>query len=144
MEIGEKLNGNKKVARIILLNENGEVLLIQRPSDKYGADLWCLVGGKTEECEKLIDTVVRETQEEIGYLLNPTDLQYFGEFSDASVDPSILWCTHYFYGTVSNKTEFVLDPNEAQNIKWFSLEELENYDIAFDHRNVIGQFFKEF
>jgi len=142
METEEKLNGNRKVARIILLNENGEVLLIQRPSDKYGANLWCLVGGKAEYGEELLDTIVRETHEEIGYMLNPANLKYFGEYSDASANPNILWYTHYFYETVSNKTEFVLNPNEAQNIKWFSLEELENCNIAFDHRSVIEQFFK--
>lgn len=54
------------VAVGILMKENGDVLLGQRPVGKPYAGYWEFPGGKVEEGEQIIDALRRELLEELG------------------------------------------------------------------------------
>lgn len=61
----------------ILENEDGQVLLAQRPADKSMPFLWEFPGGKVEPHETPEEALVRELDEEIGIEVNQKDLQPF-------------------------------------------------------------------
>ncbi len=50
----------------VLLREDGQVLLGQRPADKSWAGWWEFPGGKIEDGESAIEALQRELQEELG------------------------------------------------------------------------------
>lgn len=55
------------VGAVVLRNDVGEVLTVR----KRGASLFQLPGGKPEAGESMLETVVRETAEEVGVELDP-------------------------------------------------------------------------
>jgi ADP-ribose pyrophosphatase YjhB (NUDIX family) len=62
-------------ATLLALNEGNEILLIKRTDN----DCWGVPGGSMELGESIIDTLKRETREEIGFDL--TDFELFGIYS---------------------------------------------------------------
>lgn len=65
------------VVAVALLNNQGQVLLAQRPADKWMAGMWEFPGGKIEEGETPEQALIRECQEELGVTLDPSALRPF-------------------------------------------------------------------
>lgn len=85
------------VGAVVLRNDVGEVLTVR----KRGASLFQLPGGKPEAGESMLETVVRETAEEVGVELDPERLEYLGEFTaGAANEPG-----HQVTGTVFTYAE---------------------------------------
>lgn len=70
------------VGAVVLRNDLGEVLTVR----KRGARLFQLPGGKPEVGESMVQTVVRETAEEVGVDLDPERLEYLGEFTASAAN----------------------------------------------------------
>ena len=62
------------VGAVVLRNDVGEGLTVR----KRGASLFQLPGGKPEAGESMLETVVRETAEDVGVELDPERLAAFG------------------------------------------------------------------
>ena len=60
------------VAAAALINEQGEVLLAQRPEGKSMAGLWEFPGGKVDEGETPEFALMRELEEELGIETRPS------------------------------------------------------------------------
>ena len=58
----------------VIENRAGEVLLVQRARDQYGAGLWCLPCGYVEWDEDLRAAVAREALEEAGLVVEVGDV----------------------------------------------------------------------
>ena len=58
----------------VIENPVGEVLLVQRARDQYGAGLWCLPCGYVEWNEDLREAVAREALEEAGLVVEVGDV----------------------------------------------------------------------
>lgn len=65
------------VVAAALVNENGEVLLAQRPEGKRLAGKWEFPGGKVEPQETPEKALARELHEELGITLNTANLEPF-------------------------------------------------------------------
>jgi 8-oxo-dGTP diphosphatase len=61
------------VAVGILMRENGDVLLAQRPEGKPYAGYWEFPGGKVEAGESVVDALRREFVEELGMTIGATE-----------------------------------------------------------------------
>ncbi len=68
--------GNRVSARIVLLDEDGRVLLFRGsdPARDGSRRWWFTVGGAVEAGEELVDTAVRELLEETGLRVSPDEL----------------------------------------------------------------------
>nr|WP_035112424.1 NUDIX domain-containing protein [Corynebacterium freiburgense] len=62
---------------MVLRNAAGDVLSVR----KQGTHAFMLPGGKVETGEDPRHTACREIQEELGLLIDPDTLEYFGEFT---------------------------------------------------------------
>ncbi|ELS53281.1 NUDIX hydrolase [Streptomyces viridochromogenes] len=62
-----------RVAAYAICVRDGQVLLARSPAPRGGFE-WVLPGGGMEHGEDPYDTVVREVEEETGYLVEPTGL----------------------------------------------------------------------
>lgn len=65
------------VVAAVLVNEQGKILLAQRPQGKRLAGKWEFAGGKVEEGETPEQAMVRELREELAIEVQPEDLENF-------------------------------------------------------------------
>ncbi len=128
--------------RAILLNDEGKVMLTKRASGTYEEGRWCLVGGKPDKGEKLEDAVVRETEEEVGIMFSPSS--YYAEIENPDTSSGQRWITHYFIGyTDALPKHLRIEGTEVSEADFFSQTDLQEMDIAFDHRDVLMRYFEE-
>ncbi|MEC5375623.1 pyrimidine (deoxy)nucleoside triphosphate diphosphatase [Pseudocitrobacter sp. MW920760] len=55
-----------------IIEQNGQILLAQRPSHADQAGLWEFAGGKVEQGESQPEALIRELREELGIEAQPT------------------------------------------------------------------------
>ena len=60
------------VVAAAIFNKQGDLLITQRPLEKYMGSLWEFPGGKVEVGEAVTDALFRELAEELG--INPMSL----------------------------------------------------------------------
>ena len=134
-------NINTRIAvRAILLNRDGKVLLTRRASGTYAEDEWCMAGGKLDEGEHPRKAVIREVAEEIGIMFTPSS--YYGEIENPNTSRGEKWITHYFIGE-TNVLPAQFREEEISEVRFFSQSDLQEIDIAFDHKEVLLQFFRD-
>lgn len=75
-----------------------------------------------EEDDSIIDTVIRETEEEIGITINRKDLQLVTTSDRREwnlVYIQFLYETTFYTGTITNK-----EPNKAYELRFFDIKKL--------------------
>lgn len=73
-------------AAAIILNEKNELLLLLQKNPHTGFEWFTLPGGGMEPEESVIDTIVREVEEECMVSCRPMKLIYMSEYVDYSID----------------------------------------------------------
>lgn len=127
---------SEKVATRAIIVADGKVLLGRRGRG-IGKDQYALIGGKPDGDETPEQAVIREVEEEIGLRFkNPILL--IEEANDKTV-PGQTWHTYYFVGETDG--ELKLKEDEVPEIVYVSREELDSLDIAFNHREILENFF---
>lgn len=119
----------------------GKVLLVDHP--RYG--MWLMPGGHIELTEDTDEALLREIREETGF--GPDDIEVVAERIDPddAGDTKPLWVPRWMNIHPANpphrhigliylvraKTDRVtLDGGEHREIRWFSAEEVRNFDLA--------------
>ena len=105
-------------AVVVLINENNEVLIVQRSDavETYSG-YWCFPGGGVDEGETAEDCAIRETYEETKLKVKPSDLAYF---YTVTKEPNK---DIYFFIAEKWKGEVEIDW-ESSDHKWVKAEEL--------------------
>lgn len=110
------------VAAAALFNQNGELLLAQRPPGKAMAGLWELPGGKIEQGETPEAALVRELQEELQITVNPEDARPLTFASHA-------YKNFHLFMPVFSITKWTGFPiaAEGQTLAWVQVQNLHAY-----------------
>jgi 8-oxo-dGTP diphosphatase len=119
----------------VIFNEQGEVLIAQRPANKYKPGLWEFPGGKVESKEDAFSALKRELQEEIAIQV-------------ISAEPWIQF--HYDYGDRQvfldtwRVTQFIGEPEgaEGQPIRWVTVNCLKDYEFPAGNQKILEQLYK--
>ncbi|MEZ4103858.1 MAG: NUDIX hydrolase [Candidatus Paceibacterota bacterium] len=130
------------VADIVLLyisDKVPEVLLIKRAKSPF-KNMWALPGGKLESGERVVETAVRELEEETSVAVAVKDLKFFGYFDAVDRDPRGQFTSFAFLVEMSEKPT-VTPKTDAKEYKWFPLNDLP--DLAFDHQEIIEKAYSE-
>ena len=109
------------------------ILLINRSNEPFKGQ-WALPGGFVEMDEELEDAVVRELAEETG--LTDVHLEHMHTFGRCGRDPRGRQISVAFIGIATKGADKIRGGDDAQEAKWFDIEELPG-DLAFDHNEVI-------
>lgn len=97
---------------VIFENERGQILVLRRhPQDPEGAT-WGLVGGKVEPGEDKAETAIRETEEEIGHVIDSSQLQFLKTYHWDREDLDI---TFEVFKLKTLSGEVVLEINQNEN-----------------------------
>ncbi len=110
-----------------------KVLLINRGNEPFKGK-WALPGGFVGMDEELEDAVTRELAEETG--LTNVPLEQMHTFGKCGRDPRGRQISVAFMGIAAKGTDKIRGGDDAQDAKWFDIEELPG-DLAFDHNEVI-------
>lgn len=113
-----------------IINKEGLVLLQRRAYTKEkNPGLWAKTGGHIDVGETPEEATVREIKEEIGLEVSKTDLQCASIYKSSENT-----CFGYEFVVVTDKkeNEFKLQKEEVCEVKYFTIEEIEN---SFIHKN---------
>jgi len=128
----------KVEARAILLDEKKRVLLGKRAGGME-AGKWSLIGGKPEKGENAEKAVKREVKEEINLKFEPI---FYQKAKGVNQENGIKWRSTRFLGRIKSTQKLDYDKGEFSEVKFFSSEELDNLEIAFNHKEILKDFFK--
>lgn len=121
--VENSIKGHTVVCSALIEKEN-KFLVVMCPRFK----VWRVPGGRAEFGEKIEETLLREMKEETGVeYKNPIFLgwgqdQQFHVLKQKKTSRLIM----YFH--VKTDKELVLDPDEAEDHKWISFDELKNLE----------------
>ena len=115
-------------AAAIILNKYNELLVIRQKNPVSGFEWWTLPGGGMEPEESVIDTIVREVDEECHLRCRPLKLIYMSEYVDYTINTHHLGM--FFLTLVDNLEDLQIgyDPEVEiqyiQECRFISEEEL--------------------
>lgn len=117
---------------VFSINDKNEfcVLLTKRtemPFENY----WAIPGGFVDINESLEDNVKRKLKEKIN--LDEIKAEQLYTFGKVDRDPRTRVISVVYFSLIPSNTKMEL----SKNAKWFNVNELENLDIAFDHKEII-------
>jgi len=98
-------------------------MICQRPPHKARGLLWEFVGGKKEEGETLEQALIRECREEIAVTVKVNDIfvELVHEYPDITIKLTL------FNAEIAQGQPQKL---EHVDIKWITVEEIDNYDFC--------------
>lgn len=112
------------VAACALVDQDGRILLAQRPEGKSLAGLWEFPGGKVEQGETPEETLVRELEEELGI---KTKIPCLAPLTFASHTYETFHLLMPLY--VCRRYEGIPRGMEGQAIKWVKPQALRDYPM---------------
>lgn len=126
-----------KIARVIILNDEGKILILKRnPSEGHYPGLWDVPGGGMNEGETLKAAAIREAKEECGLDVEiPGD--YFTVFhrADAPVD---------IYGFLGGLTKGnVILSKEHTDFAWMSKDERKNFELIPSSKAIVKAYIEK-
>lgn len=119
---------------IFIFNEENEFILIKRKNDPFKG-YWALPGGFVDYGETTEHAAIREAKEETS--IDVELVRLFNVYSDPNRDPR-RHTVSVFYLARGNFDDANAD-DDAEDIGVFSFDELDDLDIAFDHRMILSE-----
>ena len=112
------------VVSCILQNTQNQVLISERPNNKFMAGFWEFPGGKIEEGENGEAAIIREIKEELGLVLQKKDLEPFSFVSYSYEEFDLLMLVYLVKNVVRN-----LKNLEGQKLAWVHPKDLNHYPL---------------
>ena len=112
------------VAAIALIDDDGHVLIAERPEGKSMAGLWEFPGGKIEAGELPEEALIREAKEELNIDITAACLSPFA-FASHSYETFHLLMPLY----LCRKWDGLVQGMEGQKTKWVKINKLRDYPM---------------
>ncbi len=112
------------VVACAFIDADGRVLLAQRPEGKPMAGLWEFPGGKVEADETPEQTLIRETEEELGVVVRQACLAPLTFASHSYPDFHLLMPLY-----VCRRWEGTMTAREGQKLAWVRPNRLRDYPM---------------
>lgn len=125
-DLMKAMTGSKtKYADILVFNQRGELLLLQRSStDPSNAMKWGVPGGHVDYGEDCLTAAKRELLEETG-IKKSEYLSQVGEYEDDKVHIK-------YYRTYCQDPLILLDNEEHHDYKWIDVRDIDDYEMPFN------------
>ena len=127
------------VARLIVKDDQGRVLILRRASSAHATGDWCLPGGKVDYGDAVVESAVRELKEETSLVCNSPSFLFYQD--SLPPHPGEMHCINlYFECTVSGT---VVLNEESSEFAWIGPPDLGKYKIAFRNDLALVRYWKE-
>ncbi|MES2408682.1 MAG: NUDIX domain-containing protein [Patescibacteria group bacterium] len=116
-----------RVSRLLIFNSKDEMLIARRVmSKKIDPGKWGpAVAGTVEEGETYISNIIKETQEEIGFTINESDLKILSHmYRDTSHK---FFVTTFMVMVDKSIEEFKKQDEEVEEIRWVNINDLKEW-----------------
>ena len=122
-----------------IIQKDSLILLVKRKNEPFKGYL-ALPGGFVNEGERVEEAARREVMEETSLDIEIVDI--LGVYLDPNRDPRGHIMSTVFIGRISdNKEKFEpLAQDDAAEVVWIKLDEIDNTGLAFDHRKIISNY----
>lgn len=129
-----------------VLTQSGFILLIKRGQPPF-KDCWALPGGYLDQCQFVVDNMIKELREETCVKVPEKVLR--GSVAGVEIfdhpdrDPRGRTITHGFHvdlGYPLERLPKVKGADDAKEAKWFHLSDITSEMMAFDHYHIIKHF----
>ena len=108
-------------ADVWIKNSENKILIQKRsPQKKLSPNVWAMTGGSVIKGETSIETIERETFEELGVQLNVKDAKMLTRFRTGNV-----WVDTYFLKQDIDLSKIIMQKEEVSEVKWATYEEVE-------------------
>ena len=114
-------NNSPRVGCGAVLLRGDELLLIQRLKEPE-AGCWSLVGGKVEWQDTVEETIIRETQEEVGVTIRALSLLTVVDLMNA--DHGYHWVSPIYLVEAFEGDATLMEPDKHGAVGWFPLDAL--------------------
>jgi ADP-ribose pyrophosphatase YjhB (NUDIX family) len=118
-----KLRGHQVICSAFIEKDN-KFLIVMCPRFK----IWRVPGGRTEHGEKLEETLIREMKEETDITFENPKFIGFGQDQQFHIKDKKETSRLIIFFYVKTNKEIKLDPDEAEDFKWVTLDELKKID----------------
>ena len=109
-----------------IMNYDGLILLQQRSFSKNkNPGMWAKTGGHVDAGESCDSAIKREVFEEIGLKVSDDQVSCYEVFKSELKENYYTY--NYIFFTDFNENQFVLQSDEVEKVKYFSIEELEEF-----------------
>jgi 8-oxo-dGTP diphosphatase len=120
-----------------VIYQNNSILLQLRNHQPF-EDYWALPGGHIEYGESVIPAVEREIKEETGLDLH--NIRFFHFYTEYF--PDIDWHAVVLVFLAEGTGIMQKQDTEVKELRWFSMDDIDDLPLAFNHRKVIQDFKK--
>jgi len=124
----------------IVIEENSLILLVRRKYEPFKDHLEP-PGGFVEEGEKVEDAAIREVREETSLDVELVDI--LGVYSDPNRDPRGHTVSTVFIAKAIHNNNGKINAvakDDAAEIKWLSIDAVDNEKLGFDHRRILSDY----
>ena len=121
-----------------IMNEKGEVLLQKRAGEKRrNPNKWAKTGGQVDSGETVEEAIFREVKEELGIEIPKEQIKIDSIYK--SDDKNRRFAYNYIFVVNYKIEDYVLQKEEVADVKYFTIEELEeirkNNDLNYTFSN---------
>lgn len=111
----------RRICELWVVNAKGEYLIQQRSANKklFGGMWYCTVAGGAIAGEESVDTCLREAEEELGLVLDPSCGRRYRTITEDNIHFHI-WC---FFQDVALES-LTPEPLEVAGVQWASAERI--------------------
>lgn len=131
-------------ADVWIVNGEGKILIQKRsPMKKLSPNLWAMTGGSVIKGEIPVQTIERETLEELGVQLNTENLKFMRKYRTGNV-----WVSEYLIRQEIDLEDIVMLEDEVCAVKWADFKEidemLKNGEFIENRWEFVRDFIQEF
>lgn len=110
-----------------IINSENKILIQKRSPQKINSpNVWAMTGGSVIKGETSLQTIERETKEELGISLNMKDIKLVKQYKTGTV-----WLDTYLVRQDINLKDIVMQEEEVCEVKWATYKEVEG---LFDNK----------
>ena len=108
-------------ADVWIINSENKILIQKRsPKKRLQPNVWAMTGGSTLKGETTLETIERETLEELGIKLDIANLKLITSYKTGTV-----WIDQYLIRQDIELQDIVMQEDEVSEVKWATYQEIE-------------------
>lgn len=108
-------------ADIWIINSKNKILIQKRsPLKRQSPNVWAMTGGSVIKEESSLETIERETFEELGIQLNMENVQLINRYKTGEV-----WLDTYLIKQDIDLDDIIIKEDEVSEVKWATYDEIE-------------------